>query len=196
VDDFLRALVVLFALVDPLGNLIAFHAVTRTLDQRQRVTAAVLSCAVAFLILLLFALTGTATLDYLGISLPSFQVASGLLLLLTAVRLVERGEPFHADVPATDSALSVVLVPLATPLLAGPGAIAVTVTFTTLVGRAATVGAAAAILALTVGIFLGGAWLFERAPRGLLPVLTRVVGILLTAIAVDLALDGLRDFFG
>jgi multiple antibiotic resistance protein len=196
VDDFLRALVVLFALIDPLGNLIAFHAVTRTFNPRQRVTAALLSTAVAFAILLLFAATGTAILDYLGISLASFQVASGLLLLLTAVRLVDRGEPFHRHDAATDSPLSVVLVPLATPLLAGPGAIAATVTFTTLIGQAVTVSAAAVILVLTVGVFLGGGWVFERAPRGLLPVLTRVVGILLTAIAVDLALDGLRDFFG
>src|SRR5207244_4080918 len=98
------------------------------LGHRGRTTAALASTVAAFLLLLLFALTGTGILSYLGISLESFQVASGLLLGLTAVRLVDRGEPFHST-GAQDSALGIGLVPLATPLLAGPGAIATTVSF-------------------------------------------------------------------
>jgi multiple antibiotic resistance protein len=135
VNDYLRALVVLFAEIDPLGNLIAFHTVTSGMKERARISAAILSCFVAAAVLLLFAVTGTAILDYLGISLDSFQVAAGLLLGITAIRLLEYGEPFHRATTATDSPWSVALVPLATPLLAGPGAIATTVTFTRLFGQ-------------------------------------------------------------
>lgn len=194
-EEFARALIVFFAIIDPLGNLVAFEAVARGMGQRSRVVAALLSALVAFAILTLFALTGTAILDYLGISLASFQASSGLLLGVVAVRLVDRGAPFHPSTSAGDSPLTIVLVPLATPLLAGPGAIATTVTYTTLLGRTATIGAVGCVLLFAVGLFIGGSWLFSRAPDGLLPVLTRVVGILLTAIAVDLVLDGLRSFF-
>jgi len=195
VGEFARALVVFFAVLDPLGNLIVFHAVTRAMDRRARVAAAGLSTTVAFLILLVFALTGTAILDYLGISLASFQVSSGLLLALSAVPMVQRGEPIHPTVIGAATPLRVALVPLATPLLAGPGAAATTVTFTNLLGRWATVAAAGCILALTAVVFIAAAWILDRFAGTLVPVLTRVVGILLTAIAVDLVLDGLRGVF-
>jgi multiple antibiotic resistance protein len=194
VSEFERALIVFFAIIDPIGNLVAFEAATRPLDRSGRVLAALVSTAAAFAILLLFALTGLDILDYLGISLASFQVASGLLLGLTAVRLVERGEPMHPASPA-GSAWSVALVPLATPLLAGPGAIATTVTFSSLLHRPATIAAAGCILLLTALLFLSGTWLFERLASPVLPVLARVVGILLTAIAINLVLTGLRTFF-
>jgi multiple antibiotic resistance protein len=194
VGDFARALVVFFAIIDPIGNLIAFQAATRGLDRPGRTVAALASTAAAFLILLLFALTGTGILSYLGISLESFQVASGLLLGITAIRLVDRGEPFHTSA-GQGPALSIALVPLATPLMAGPGAIATTVSFAHLLGQGATIGAAACILVLTAVLFLGGSWVFERAASRALPVLARVVGILLSAIAVNLVLTGLRTFF-
>lgn len=193
--EFARALVVFFAIIDPVGNLLVFQALTRDMGLRPRLTAALLSTAVAFGILTLFALSGTALLDYLGISLASFEVSAGLLLGITAIRVVDRGEPLPASAEPASSPLGVVVVPLATPLLAGPAAIATTVSFTHLTGRATTITAVAAILAMTVAVFLAGSWLFERTARPVLPVLARIVGILLTAIAVNLVLDGLRAFF-
>ncbi|MER3421613.1 MAG: antibiotic resistance protein MarC, partial [Chloroflexota bacterium] len=157
--------------------------------------AASVSTAAAFVILLVFALTGTTILDYLGISLASFQVSSGLLLTLTAVPMVQRGEPIHPSVVGTATPLGVALTPLATPLLAGLGAAATTVTFTNLLGRWATVAAVGCILALTAVVFVAAAWILDRFAGTLVPVLTRVVGILLTAIAVDLVLDGLHGVF-
>lgn len=194
-DEFARAIVVFFAVIDPIGNLIAFEAVARHLQRRERVSAALVSTAAAFAILLLFALTGTRILSYLGISLTSFQVASGLLLGITAIRLVDQGEPLHPR-GAQGSAITTALVPLATPLLAGPGAIATTISFSHLLHRGPTIAAAACILALCALVFVGGAWLFERLAAPVLPVLARVVGILLTAIAVNLVLTGLHAFFG
>jgi multiple antibiotic resistance protein len=194
-SEFLQALVVFFAIIDPIGNLIAFQAVVRGLEARSRVTAALFSTSAAFAILLLFAVTGTAILHYLGISLESFQVSAGLLLGITAVRLVERGEPFHPGAQPERSAAALALVPLATPLLAGPGAIATTVSFSHLLHRGPTIAAAACILALSAALFLAGNWLFEHLAAPVLPVLSRIVGILLTAIAVNLVLGGLKSFF-
>jgi multiple antibiotic resistance protein len=194
-SEFLRALVVFFAIIDPIGNLIAYQAVVSGMDSRARLTAALLATSAAFVLLLLFALTGTAVLSYLGIDLASFQVSAGLLLGITAIRLVDRGEPFHPGARADHSPVVTALVPLATPLLAGPGAIATTVSFTQLLHRGPTIAAAGAILALTALLFLAGDWLFRHLAAPLLPVLSRVVGILLTAIAVNLTLTGLKSFF-
>ncbi len=193
--EFARALVVFFAVLDPIGNLIVFHAITRVMDRSERVLAAVLSAVAAFAILLVFALTGTVILDYLGISLGSFQVSAGLLLTLSAVPMVQRGEPVHPSVAGAATPLQLALVPLATPLLAGPGAAATTVTLTDLLGRWTTVAAAGCILAATVVLFMAASWILDRFAATLVPVLTRVVGILLTAIAVDLVLDGLHAVF-
>src|SRR5687767_9191242 len=93
-DDFFRAAVSLFAIIDPLGNILIFEAATRTAGRRERLAVALVSVLIAMTLLAVFALAGNDVLDFLDISQESFQIAAGVLLVLPAIRLVERGDPF------------------------------------------------------------------------------------------------------
>jgi multiple antibiotic resistance protein len=189
-----QALVSFFAIIDPLGNILIFHLFTRGLATRQKLIAAAMAVAAAFGMLLAFSVGGREVLDFLGISTGSFQVASGLLLLPPAYRLVMEGQPAPADGPAYADPLEFALVPLAMPLIAGPGALAATISFADSAGRDTTIGALALVLLATLAAFALADQLFRLLGPSLLRLLSRIVGILLFAIAVDFVLDGVREF--
>jgi multiple antibiotic resistance protein len=141
-----------------------------------------------------FALFGQAILDYLGITLPALQAAGGLLLLLVALQLLT-GE---LDDPEASAGGNVAMVPLGTPLLAGPGAIVATMVFVQRADVAADfLSVAAAIVAVHVLL-----WVSMRYSAVILRVLresgillvTRIAGLLLAAIAVQLVADAVRAF--
>jgi len=194
--DLARALVSFFAIIDPLGNVLIFHLLTQGLGRRQRLLAATGAVTAAFLMVVVFSFSGVEVLEFLGISPPSFQVAAGVLLVLPAYRMVERGESIEA--PAGDGqadVLGVALVPLATPLLVGPGALAATVSFSQTMGAGVPVAAAGAVLAACWGAFVAAEAVFRLLGEAFLRLLTRLVGILLMAIAVDFILEGASAFF-
>ncbi len=194
--DFSRAFIAFLAIVDPIGNVLVFYLLTQCLPAGQRVRVAVVAVAAAYALLAVFSVGGREVLAYLGISSGSFNVAAGLLLLLPAYRLVERGEPM--DVADRDNVgpAPVALVPLATPLMAGPGALATAISFAESLGTLTTLAAAGLVLVLSLAGFLAAAWLFEHLGPSLLRLLSRLVGIVLFAIAIELVLSGLRLFFG
>lgn len=195
-DDFLRAFLSFFAIIDPVGNVMVFHVLTRRLSLALRLTIAAVSVVAAFAMMVVFSFAGEGILDYLNISTASFQVAAGALLVLPALRLVERGEPLPASSEFEEGdPLQLAFVPLATPLLAGPGALATTISFTATVGRANTLTAAALVMVLALVAFAAAAWLFDLLGPSILRLLSRLVGILLMAIAADLILEGLRVVF-
>jgi multiple antibiotic resistance protein len=191
-----RALVSFFAIIDPLGNILVFHLFTQGFLWRQKLTTAVIAIVAAFLMLLAFSLAGQEVLDFLGISEESFQVAAGLLLIPPAYRLVMEGQPTDVNNAEQEaSPIDFALVPLATPLIAGPGALAATTAFAQTVGRAETIGAIAIVLGITLVAFILAEHLFELLGPAVLRLTSRIVGIVLFAIAVDFILDGLDHFF-
>jgi len=186
--------VTLIVIMDPPGTVPIFLALTGTLRVAERKRAAWVAVAVAFGVIVVFALFGQAILDYLGISLPALQTAGGLLLLLVALQLLT-GE---LDDPSTPVTGNVAMVPLGTPLLAGPGAIVATMVFVQRVdGVGDYLAVAAAIVAVHVLL-----WAFMRYSVVVLRVLresgilllTRIAGLLLAAIAVQLVADAVRAF--
>jgi multiple antibiotic resistance protein len=195
VDDLARAFVSFLAIIDPIGNVLVFHMFSRGLTEDQRRLTAVVSVATAYVLLTVFSLGGASVLDFLGISLEGFQIAAGLLLLPAAYRLVMEGQPGEARQGEALEPLDMALVPLATPLIAGPGALAVTTSFSDSLGRGVTIGAFSLVLALSLVAFLFADALFRLLGSTLLRLLARLVGILLFAIAVDLVLDGARAVF-
>jgi multiple antibiotic resistance protein len=162
---------------------------------RERNRAAWQAVALAGGVIAVFAVVGQPLLRYLGIDLPALQGAGGLLLLLVALELLTG----KADDPASQQATSnIALVPLGTPLLAGPGAIVATMLF---VRRAHTSGDFVAI-ALGIFVVLLLVWLVLRfsgiivrvlRPSGI-EVLTRIAGLLVAAIAVQLIADAVAAF--
>ncbi len=189
-----EAFVTLFVIMDPPGTVPIFLALTGALRSAERKRAALVAVAVSLGVIVAFALFGQVILDYLGISLPALQTAGGLLLLLVALQLLT-GE---LDDPAKPASGNVAMVPLGTPLLAGPGAIVATMVFVQRADETADyVAVAAAIVAVHVLL-----WVFMRYSVVILRILresgilllTRIAGLLLAAIAVQLVADAVRAF--
>jgi multiple antibiotic resistance protein len=191
---FVEVFVTLFVIMDPPGTIPIFLALTSGRSSRTRKRLAGQAVLVAFFVITVFALFGQTILSYLGISLPAMQAAGGLLLLLVALELLTG----KADEPVQTGNVNVALVPLGTPLLAGPGAIVATIVFVQRVDDAWEAGAVAAgIVAVHVVL-----WLFLRYSVVIIRVIkdsgviliTRIAGLLLSAIAVQLVADAVIAF--
>lgn len=183
---FAEVFVTLLVIMDPAGTAPVFVGLTRRMSPRQRRWAAVRAVLAAGALIIGFALFGGALLAWLGVSVGSLSVAGGLLLLLVALEML-RGID---EAPDDDG--DVALVPLATPLVAGPGAIATVIVLARQRPELAVIGGAlAALAAMAVALLLAGA-IARLVPAALLSFLTRVFGLLLAAIAVQLVASGLR----
>ena len=187
-----QSFVTLLVILDPLGNIPLFLALTSKDEPRARYRAAYVAVLVAGAVLAAFAAFGDALIRYLSISLESLMVAGGVLLFLVALDML-RGADSLVRIPED---ASVALVPLGTPFLAGPGAIVATIVLTrqhpAVAERLAVVGGAAIAL-LVVLVALRFATVLGRLLRpSAIPFLTRIMGLLLTAIAVQLVADAVR----
>ena len=188
------AFVTLFVIVDPPGSVPVFLGLTANQNGGQRARSALRAVIVSFAVIVLFAIFGASILRYLSISLPALQGAGGLLLLLVSLELLTG----RAETPSSAGGdVDVALVPLGTPLLAGPGAIVATMVAVRQAHGEADklVALALAILAVHVVIWIvlrfSGAIL--RVVRdGGISILTRIAGLLLSAIAVQLIADSVR----
>lgn len=200
-DLLIPAFVTLFVVIDPIGLTPLFLAMTPGAGARERRAIALRAVLVAAILLTLFGLIGEAVLGVFGITMPAFRIAGGLLLFLTALDMLferrtqrrkDQSEQAHQSAADDPS-----VFPLATPLIAGPGAMA---TMILLVGgadgaleTAALIGVMLFVLVLVAAFFLA-AGLLERALRETgINVLTRLLGMLLAALAVQFVLDGMRD---
>jgi multiple antibiotic resistance protein len=185
---FLKAFITMFVIIDPIGNVPVFLILTR--DGGRRAWLAFQGVLAAGLLVLGFGLFGQGLLRYLGISIPSLQVAGGLLLILLAL------EELRGEFTVKEANANVAMVPLATPFLAGPGAISAIMVFflqePSTLARSVIVAALALVLILTWLAL----WLSEVVRRLLrdtgIEFLTRVMGLLLAAIAVEFIAEGVR----
>ncbi|MBK5133632.1 MarC family protein [Candidatus Bathyarchaeota archaeon] len=117
------AILTLFVIVNPLGNIPLFVSLTNKMNENQRKNVFNTASIVAFVLLLIFAFTGQEVFSVFGISIYSFQISGGILLLIIAIRIIVSGRVLDLD----DSPESVGVVPIAMPLLVGPGAITTTI---------------------------------------------------------------------
>lgn len=194
VTTFTSAFVTLIVILDPPGAIPIFLALTRSLDSTDRNRAARRASLVALVVIASFAVFGQQILNYLHISVAALQGAGGLLLLIVALQLLTGSE----SESLADAGVNVALVPLGTPLLAGPGAIVATML--------AVRGAQGVNEVLSVGLALVAAlvvvWLTLRYAGGLhrvlresgIVLLSRIAGLLLSAIAVQMVADSIRAF--
>jgi len=193
----ITAFVTLFVIIDPIGLAPLFVALTHGMDARTRRGIAIRACVIAAMLLVLFAALGEAVLGFVGISMPAFRVAGGILLFLTALdMLFERRSKRRED--QADERPDPSVFPLAIPLIAGPGAIASVILLTGemggLQGFATTVLVMAAVLGIVFALFMVAGLLERALGRTGINVVTRLLGMLLAALAVQFVLDGLRAF--
>jgi multiple antibiotic resistance protein len=186
--------VTLFVIMDPPGTIPIFLSLTSGRSTSTIRRAAWQAVAVSFFVITLFAFFGQQILSYMHISLPALQCSGGLLLLLVALELLTGNE----TEPNAAQDVNVALVPLGTPLLAGPGAIVATMLFSKEVDAWPEFTAVAAgVVGVHVCI-----WLVMRFSVPILKVIresgvvlvTRIAGLLLSAIAVQMVADAVRAF--
>jgi multiple antibiotic resistance protein len=196
-SELVTAFVTLFVVVDPIGLVPLFLALTQGMSARDRRVVGLRALAIGALLLTAFGLFGDALLRGIGISMPAFRIAGGMLLFLTALdmlfeRRTQRREGQSAEPHADDPSV----FPLATPLIAGPGALA---TMIMLAGAGQGGLHLLAVLGVMVLVLVCCFLLFLLAPmleRGLgrtgTMVVTRLLGMLLAALSVQFILDGMR----
>jgi multiple antibiotic resistance protein len=188
--------VTLVVIMDPIGAAPIFVTLTRNLEPRERRRAALRATGAALALVLLFAAGGEAVLRYLGVSIESLSIAGGLLLLLLALEMLRGLDVPHEGDPHGDIAL----VPLASPLVAGPGAIATAMVlarrYPSTDGRIAVfLGIACAVAVVGITLLVAD-WVAQRLPPAFTHFVTRVLGLLLAGIGIQLILNGIHGSFG
>lgn len=202
VELFISAFVTLFVVIDPPGCAPIFAGLTSGAPPRQARTMAVKACLIAACILFVFALFGEALLAALHIELNSFRIAGGIMLFLIALDMVfekrtqrreERVEKVKADPEIED----VSVFPMAMPMLAGPGSIA---TIMLLMSRAqgteatlVILGALSSVLVISLIALVAAIPLMKMLGHSVEAVITRLLGVLLAALAAQYIIDGLRE---
>ena len=203
VNTFLYAFVALIVIVDPPGTAVVFAAMTPDDTPAQRASQARRACIVAALVLMLFGLAGANLLQALGIGLPALRIAGGALLFLTAAEMVSDRHALRSTDDERQAAMrakDIAIFPLAIPLLAGPGAMTTMVVLHSHTnGDPAAIfaieAAVAAVLLVTFVALLAARWLSRVMGETGASVAGRVLGVLLAALAVQIALDGLHEAF-
>ena len=191
----MQAFVTLLVILDPPGATPIFLSLVKGQSQRRQIRLAIQGATVSFFVITLFALFGRLILNYLNISIPALQAAGGLLLLLVSLELLRGGVGNATENPD----VNVALVPLGTPLLAGPGAIVATMVY---VQKVQTFNYGLALVLAIIGVHLVIALtlmfstsIVKVIKESGVMLLARIAGLLLAAIAVEMIVSAIKDFF-
>jgi len=188
VRPWLDAVATLFVVFDSLGNIPIFYALTAGMSEEERERVFAKSVVVASTLLLLFTLAGTSILDYYGVSFSDFKVAGGLVLLTIALQgMLGRIE---AEALRTEE---VAIVPMATPLLAGPGSMYTVVYLSRVYGLAPTIFSIAANTFIAYLVLAKSGAILSRIGKNAVLALSRILSLLLAAIAVSMIRSGLAE---
>ena len=202
---FVSAFVTFFVVIDPPGCAPIYAGLTKGATPAHARAMAVRAVLVAAAILLVFALVGEPLLRGLGIELASFRIAGGIMLFLIAADMVfekrtQRREDRAARIAETPEVEDVSVFPMAMPMIAGPGSIAATMLMVSRSeGAEATfvvLGALAAVLVLTLAALLAAGPIMRVLGAKTEAVITRLLGVLLAALAVQYVIDGVQTAFG
>jgi len=191
--SFTSAVLILLLVMDPIGNIPLFVSVLRPVKAARRTLVILRECAIAFAVLLVFVFFGAAILGILGLSDPSLTIAGGVILFLIALRMIfRRPEGVFGDTVSGEP----FIVPLAIPSIAGPAAIA---TVMLLVSRAPQrllewCLAVSVAMLVTVALLVAADRLAKLAGEQGLLAFERLMGLILTAIAVEMLLRGIETF--
>ncbi|MFB0936100.1 MAG: MarC family protein [Propionivibrio sp.] len=201
----IKPLITLLAIVNPIGVIPFFIHFTRNFTSAQRKKTVRIAALTAFLVIAISALLGLKILEFFGISLASFQVGGGLLLLMSAIQMLHaqpaesRAQDVDDGASRADSGASIAVVPLTIPLLTGPASISTVVIYAEKTRHIWELG-----VLVGYGLFIGVAtWLALSAAGRIgrfmgqtgINVMTRLMGLILAAIAVEVMSDGLIKLF-
>ena len=198
--EYTKIFISLFAIIDPVGNIPIIIAFTAGMTAQRRERVGRMASLSVFVILFAALLLGEAILGFFGISIHSFRTAGGILLLLTSVTMLIGDKPDRLPEDTDgDATSSIAIVPLSTPLLAGPGAIS-TVILDAHKGTGAGHYGVMSLVLVALSLFVWLTFLIaprvsQRLGRVGCNIATRLMGLLLAAIAVEFIAGGLRGLF-
>lgn len=204
-EIFLTAFATLFVVIDPPGLAPLFVALTAGMSSARRRVIAIRGVAVATGVLLIFGLFGESVLKLIGVGLPAFRISGGLMLFFIAMEMLfekrdeRRAKTAQGEIEQAEPGHDPSVFPLGTPLIAGPGAMASMILLLgehsgDIAGQAAVYGALAAVLAITLVLFFAGGLMERMLGQTGITVITRLLGVLLGALAVQFVLDGLKAY--
>ncbi|MEC3912282.1 MarC family protein [Sphingobium sp. CR2-8] len=204
IELFISAFITLFVVIDPPGCAPIYASLTTDANAVQRRAMAIRAVGIAAAILFVFALWGKQLLGTLGIALDSFRIAGGIMLFLIAMDMVfekrtERREDRAQKIAETPEVEDVSVFPMAMPMIAGPGSIATVMLLMSradgMAERMVVLGAVLVTLLLMLGSLLAAGPLMALLGRKIEAVITRLLGVLLAALAAQFVIDGLKASF-
>lgn len=206
-DLTLNFLAAMIAILNPFGKIPVWTELTSDKPQDVRKTLAFMVSLTGLILLLLFLFTGSYILEFFKIDLASFLIAGGILLLITAVSMVQ-GKATHLEKrdEEGDSVYEIakkrfrrVIVPLVVPIIAGPGSITTVIIYgmksNSLIDSGMLAGVVFIVLLLVYIIFLSAKWFEQKLDETFFVVITRIFGLLLAAIAVQFIVEGIGQVF-
>ncbi|MHB1666963.1 MAG: MarC family protein [Thiomonas sp.] len=193
-NDFGSAFILLLLILDPFGNLPFFIAIMRQLPKERRLPVALREIGIAYLVLLGFMWGGQGFLRIMGLSQPALEVAGGVILLLVAIKMIFSTT---SEIFGGGDGREPMIFPLAVPLLAGPSALATVLLLTSRQpGQMWTwVAALSAAIVVTGSLLLMAETLLKWVGDSVMRAGEKLMGLILTAIAVNMLLGGLRTYF-
>ena len=200
-DLFLPPFTMLFVVMDPIGNMPIFMSLTESPRPGYRLLMAKRSVLIGFFVMLFFAYAGEAFLNLLGISMPAFRIAGGIMLLIVALRMIfveEQKEKAAGEVTENPYANDVAVFPLAVPLIAGPGSIASIILLMSerhgQWGQQLYVISALVLVSLITYVLFRLSNYFARVlGKTINTVISKLLGIILGAMAAQFVIDGVRS---
>ena len=197
--DIYKPLVALLAMVNPIGVVPFFIAFTQELDRKQRQQTIRVAAFTCFVVIALSALLGLKLIEFFGISIASFQVGGGALLLISSLSMLNAKPAESGSVAAGDAGANIAVVPLAIPLLTGPATISTMVIYakkTTEIWQMAVLVGYGVVVALAVYACFSAAGKIAKVLGSTgINIMTRLMGLILAALAVELLTSGLMDLF-
>jgi multiple antibiotic resistance protein len=204
IEMFGSALVTFLVIIDPPGCAPIFASLTRGASAAQRRSMAIRSSLIAWIILMFFALLGRPMLHALGISLASFRIAGGIMLFFIAIDMVferrtERREKRAEAIERTPEVEDISVFPMAIPMIAGPGSIASAMLWVSRAEEPALIavvlGAITVVMLITMAFLLAAGPLMRLIGERIEAMITRILGVILAALAAQFVVDGLKQSF-
>ena len=192
-----------FAIMNPIANVPIFLGLTDDDDEQTAAAVALKSLLLAFLIVTVFAIAGKTIFELFGITLPAFRITGGLVVSLIGYHMLQgiQSNVHHPDEVGkqgfSEAKLSVAVSPLAMPILAGPGTIATAMNFSVggIIDLAVTIAVFAILCVITYVIFVFGKKFVAFIGTSALGAITRMMGLILAVIGIQMVIDGLNGAF-
>ena len=198
--DFLSTFVVFFAVIDPIGTVPVFIAVTSQYDEQKKRSFAIKATMVSAAVLAFFVVAGEPILTAMDIPLAAFQIAGGIVLFLFALTMIFGDSKPEQELKMTSGGSDAAVFPLAIPSIASPGAMLAAVLMTenarySLWEQAQTTVTMLAVLLITFALMLGASWVHRFIGSSGASVVSRVMGLILASVATANALAGIKAYF-